>query len=152
MYLLPYASFSGLRIRDFYPEDSKMYFDPTPSLECAIGYAAMEGYPFTYFAWLPSEPLQTAEISLDFRNDCPASIGEGILQTIGLPLKCGMSLEEVEGALGAPEHTELYDESGETMYYTIGDDESYKIVCNLTTDKGLISVLIYRADHSGPND
>jgi hypothetical protein len=87
MELISFQDFGELRIRDFFPEGSQLFLDETGSTTCAIGYAATEGLAFTYFAWRANEPRKTAEIALDFREECPHEVGRRILDAIRLPLR-----------------------------------------------------------------
>ncbi len=146
MELIPYQQFGRLRIRPFFPESTRLFLDEDASTECAIGLAVTEGLAFTYCAWRPDEPGVTAELALDFREECPAEIGLKILEAIRLPLRPGMSLDEIQAILGPPEFSEL--SSGEQGFarFVCGGQWPYFVGCYLTRGKGMTAIVVFRKD------
>jgi hypothetical protein len=109
---ISYDEFGKLRIKDYFPRGTRLFFDDSASTECAIGLACTEGMAFTYFAWRPEEPRKIAEVALDFREECPSSVATLVFESIRMPLAAGMSLAELERLLGVPEFSDL-NEDGE---------------------------------------
>lgn len=147
MELISYQEFGRLRIRDFFPEDAQLSLDETGATECAIGPAATEGLAFTYFAWLPEEPRMTAEISLDFREECPSEAGKLILEKIKLPVSPGMSLCEVLKILGEPDFSSLSSEMEGFVRFACGKTWPYFVGCTVSKKQGVIGVIVFRRDY-----
>lgn len=147
MELISFQEFGKLRIRDFFPEGSQLFLDESASTECAIGRSATEGFAFTYFAWRPNEPRMTAEVALDFREECPPEIGIKILEAIKLPLKPGMPLREVQQLLGQPEFSNLSAEGEGFVRFVCGETWPYYVGCNVTNRSGVTGVIVFRKDY-----
>ena len=151
MDLIPYDEFSKLRIKDFYPKGTEMSYEDT-GFECVLGLAGQEGFPFTYFAWPEDRPGETAQISLDFRNECnecPPDISEKILSAIRLPLAPGMTKEQIVQILGEPLRVFPYaDNAGSCIDFLCGDssESQYEVQCDVHPDLGLIGVRVVRED------
>src|SRR6185503_1835736 len=100
--MISYEDFGRLRFLDFFPQNDSYVKDTVGGSRCGIGFACVEGYAFTYFAQPITYPSETAEIALDFTDDCPEREGNEILYRIGLRIRKGMSLEEVVALVGNP--------------------------------------------------
>jgi len=150
MELVSFQDFSKLSIRDYFPEGVRLFLDESGSTECAIGPAATEGLAFTYFAWRPDEPRMTAEVALDFREECPPEVGKRILETIKLPVRAGMSLPEVQQLLGQPEFSNLSAEGEGFVRFVCGEMWPYYVGCNVTKNQGVTGVIIFRKDYWQP--
>jgi hypothetical protein len=150
MELISFQDFGELRIRDFFPEGSQLFLDETGSTTCAIGYAATEGLAFTYFAWRANEPRKTAEIALDFREECPHEVGRRILDAIRLPLSPGISLGEAQRVLGQPEYTDLTAEGQGVVRFVCGESCLYFVACVFVKDEGLTGINVFRKDYLQP--
>jgi len=150
MELISYQDFSKLKIRDFFPVGTQLFLDETGSTECAIGPAATEGLTFTYFAWRSDEPHATAEIALDFREECPPVVGMKILEAIKLPIAPGMSLTDLERVLGNPEFSNLSGEGQGFVRFLCGNEWPYFVGCDVIPGQGVIGVIIFRKDYWQP--
>jgi hypothetical protein len=110
-------------------------------------HGSRKGMAFTYFAWRPDEPRRTAEIALDFREECPTEIGQKILDCIRLPLKPGLSLEAVCQILGEPELSDLSHDGEGFVRFVCGEKCPYFIGCTITHKDGLMGVVVFRRDY-----
>jgi hypothetical protein len=151
MELISYDEFGKLRLRDFFPAGTRIFLDEWGSTECAIGPAATEGMAFTYFAWRPEDGQKTAEISLDFREECPAEVGRKILDTIKVPLRPGMHLREIERVFGRPEFSMLSEQGEGVVRFICGEIWPYYVACNVTKDAGLTGIDVFRKDYWDPS-
>lgn len=148
MELIPYQQFGKLRISHFYPKGTQLFLDESDSTECAIGRAATEGLAFTYFAWRANEPGMTAEVALDFRQECPPEAGIRILEAIRLPLRPGMSLHEIQQILGSPEVAQLSSEEQGFVRFVCGERWPYFVGCHLKKGQGMTGIIIFRKDYA----
>lgn len=150
MELISFQDFSKLRIRDFFPEGTHLFLDETGSTECAIGPAATEGLAFTYFAWRSDESRMTADVALDFREECPPEIGQRILDAIKLPLRRGMSLAAAQRLLGQPEYLDLSADGQGVVRFVCGEKCPYFVACDFIKDEGLTGIVVFRRDYWHP--
>jgi len=149
MELITFEEFSKLRIREFFPEGTRMFLHEEGFTECAIGPAATEGFAFTYFAWRADEPRMTTEVALDF-SECPSDIGQRILNAIKLPLQPGMPLAEAQSLLGNPDYSDLSAEGQGVVRFVCGEKHPYFVTCSFTKAEGLTGVVIFRKDYWHP--
>jgi len=140
LHQLEYDDFGRLRFLDFFPKTAAYREDHIGGLETGIGLACSEGYPFSVFTSLPDAPWQTVEIILELGEDCPEAEGHALLAQLGLPIRKGMSAEEVEQCLGTPEKL-----GTRWLRFVVGDSCPYYVGC-LVTEHGLGRVWIARKD------
>jgi hypothetical protein len=137
---MSYDEFGRLRFLQFFPNTDLYSGDEEGGLECGIGIACSEGYGQTYFA-RPQESKQTAEICLDFDNDCPEAEGHALLDQLGLKLRRGMSGAKIKELLGTPE-----DDDPRWLCFIVGSRWPYNVGCLVDGDKGLCRIGICRKD------
>jgi hypothetical protein len=137
---ISYDEFGKLRFLDFFPRTRAYSSDDIGGLECGIGIACSEGYGSTYFA-RPPRSKQTAEIGLDFDNDCPETEGHALLEHLGLKLRRGISVVAVKKVLGTPE-----TERPRWLRFVVGRRWPYYVGCLVDDDRGLCRVWVCRRD------
>jgi len=141
--MISYEDFGKLRFLDFFPQNSGYAKDTVGGSRCAIGFACVEGYAFTYFSQPMSNPSETAEIALDFTDDCPEREGNEVLCRIGLGIRKGLSLEEVIALIGNPMESDTHPL---WPRFLIGGEWRYYVSCEFTTESGLASLIVARKD------
>lgn len=137
---MSYDEFGKLRFLDFFPKTDLYADDEEGGLESAIGIACSEGYGQTYFA-RPQRSSHTAEMALDFDNECPEPEGHALLDDLGLKLRRGMSGSEVKAALGVPQ-----EDDPRWMVFVLGERWPYYVGCLVDGARGLCRVWICRKD------
>jgi hypothetical protein len=139
---MSYEDFGKLRFLDFFPPKDSYFNDDVGGTTCGIGLGAVDGYGFTGFASPVGQIGKTAEISLNFIKDCPESEGNAFLRHLGLRLRRGMSLAEIESLLGKPTDTE----NENSRQYVLGSKWPYCLGLGIDEDHGLQKVWICRKD------
>jgi hypothetical protein len=137
---MSYDEFGKLRFLDFFPNTDLYHKDDVGGLECGIGIACSEGYGPTFFA-RPQRSRQTAEIGLDFDDDCPEMEGHALLDRLGLNLRCGMPGQQIKDLLGTPE-----SDQPRWLRFVVGSKWPYYVGCLVDDAKGLCRVWICRKD------
>jgi hypothetical protein len=143
--MINYDEFGRLRFLDWFPENDA-YSSGAPASECAIGFAIAEGYGFTYFARKAEKPQSTAEVALDFGDDCPEEQGNALLAFLGLDLARGSSEQAVNAVLGASASRTTGPGGQIFSRYIIDGSDAYYANCTFDGTKGLQQILIYRKD------
>ena len=141
--MISYEGFGKLRFLDFFPQNSGYAKDPVGGSRCAIGFACVEGYGFTYFSQPMSNSSETAEIALDFTEDCPEREGNEVLCRIGLGVRKGISLEEVIALIGNPMKSDVHPL---WPRFLIGGEWRYYVSCEFIPESGLASLIVARQD------
>src|SRR4051812_16698251 len=100
---MSYEAFGKLRFLDFFPKTDAYNEDHEGGMETGIGIACTEGYLWSMFTSPADEPWQTAEICLELGEDCPEMEGRRLLDSLGIPLRTGMSIAQVRKILGTPQ-------------------------------------------------
>jgi len=144
VYIIGYEEFGALRFLDHFPETDHYFCDDVGGVTCCIGTACREGYGQTAFAWRVSGPKITSEIVLDFNDDCPAANGHALLDTIGLPLRCGMYSKDTLNVLGT------LDPAAEAhprfLRFIVGEEDNYYVFCAFDEADRLYRIGVARKD------
>jgi hypothetical protein len=142
---MTYEEFGKLRFLDFFPKTDAYQEDHEGGMETGIGVACIEGHSDTMFTSPVDSDWQTAEMILEF-SDCPEAQGHALLQALGLPIRRGMSVEQVRESLGVPEV-----DSPQWLRFVVGESHPYYVGC-LITESGLHRVWIGRKDLADENE
>ena len=146
LHQMSYEDFGKLRFLEFFPKTDAYHEDHEGGMETGIGIACTEGYQWTMFTSPMNQPWQTAEICLEFGNDCPTSEGHALLDALGLPLRKGMTTEQVKSILGTPQR-----ESPGWPVFVLGHTQPFYVGC-LIIESGLLRVWIARKDLADAED
>lgn len=90
-------------------------------------------------------PDEAGGLVIDFRELSPSDIAR-IFETIHLPLRPGMTLEEVRSVLGEPEKTQLFVADAKSYDFTVGSQYPYHVSANIHDTEGLNCVDVIRKD------
>src|SRR5207247_2508510 len=71
-------------------------------------------------------PNEAGGLEVDFR-DLPESGVVAIFDAIHLPLRPGMTLQEVQSVLGEPEHTDVFVADRKSYDFTVGSHYPYYV-------------------------
>jgi len=143
MELIPYEDFSRLRMKQFAPAGIEV--SEGDGYEWMGGFWIHEGIGFTGVARHEDTPDEAGGLAVDFR-ELPESATLAIFDAIHLPLRPGMTLEEVCSVLGEPEHTHVFVADRKSYDFTVGSHFPYHVSATVHDTHGLIYVVVIRKD------
>jgi len=79
-------------------------------------------------------------------SELPENGSKEVLKTLGLPLKKGMTISEIEGTLGEPNETYQFTGDRKSYDFLYKNDEPYSISCTVLNDGGLSYIVIMLGD------
>lgn len=144
--LISYTAFGELRLQEFLPPGAE-------TVRMENGYeGGVEVDRGVTFAWPADRPNEVGQIELYFRKDvkgdCSPEIAERIIDAIGLPVKPGMTKEQIADSLGTPIATQR-EPTGLLFYHFVchGQRNSeYGIGLWVHDVDGLCGLQIVRSD------
>ena len=148
--LISYDELSRLRLKDFLGESAETIVDES-GMMIAIGLGGCESFgPHgkTLFGWPQGETYRTAEVAVDLSPDSSLSkdVAARLIQAIGLPLRAGMSADELLNLFGSADRDSGPDES-RFLRFTCGDKEPYYLGCHIEGEQGLVHFFLARKDY-----
>ena len=144
MELVPYKQFAKLRMKQFVPKGTKLFEDD--GCEWMGGMWIVDQLTaWNGFARPRATPSETGGLEIIF-PDMPKDVAAAILNAIRLPLKPGLSLDEVRSVLGEPERTESFVDDRKTYEFAIGTEHPYYLSCTLFNSGGLMGLAVIRKD------
>jgi len=84
---------------------------------------------------------EVRSISLDLVELSP-ELSTAVFERLGLPLRTGMTRQEVEAALAAPSRVERFVNDRESLVFRFGAPCSYDVDCTIHQEQGLIYVVV----------
>jgi len=108
-------------------------------------YWKYEGIRFTWFARWSQTPDDTGGVEVDFA-EVPETVSAAIFYALNLPLRQGMTQDEVRALLGEPEETHVFVADRTTCDYVVGTHQLYRVGCTVHNTTGLIHVSVIRKD------
>jgi len=100
---------------------------------------------FTDFLRLASRPGELGAMTLDFPS-LPRPFSEDILDALRLPVRPGMSQNDITLLLGEPERRQRFVADRESLEFTIGQRWPYHVDCTVHEAEGLIYLAVIRKD------
>lgn len=146
MELISYSEFAKLRLRNFVSNDVEIF--EREGVEWLGGYWIGESVRGADFARWEEIPNETGGMDLDF-SLLPDPTMRAILETIQLPLRPGMKLEEVYSILGQPKERDIFGDSvhdRQTDNFETNSAQPHHIGCSVHNDTGLLGVSVVRGD------
>jgi hypothetical protein len=135
-----HVDFGRLRLADFVPAGDVVELDGWEYLDREwLG----EATGFTAWLRLRSEPEVLRSIALDLES-LPASTIAAVLETLRLPLRHGMTIEELTVALGRPGDLSTFVPDRTTYDFCVGAMDTYTVGCTVHHDRGLIYLTVHR--------
>ena len=143
MELISYEQFGKLRLKQFAPPEAEVF--ESDGYEWMGGFWINEGTGFTSMSRHEDTPEETGGLEVDLL-EFPESAVSAIFEAIQLPLRRGMSFEEVRSVLGEPEKTHVFVADRKTYEFTVGSQQRYYVSATLDDADGLIYVEVIRKD------
>jgi hypothetical protein len=143
MELISYEEFGRLRMKQFVPRDAEVI--EADACEWMGGFWINEGIGLTSMSRHEDTPSETGGLEVDF-SELPESAVAAIFDAIHLPLRPGMTLEEVRSVLGAPEQTHVFVADRKSYDFTVGSQYMYHVSATVHDANGLIDVVVIRKD------
>ncbi|AMV37533.1 hypothetical protein [Planctomyces sp. SH-PL62] len=131
--MIPYSQFGLLRLRPFRPEAEVVELDDWEyEGRCWVGEA------IKFSEWLRPEekPEALGSLSLDF-DEFPAPAADRVLEALDLPVRAGMTFEELKAVLGEPVETLRFSPNKVTYEFLTAGAEPYQVSCTVKNQGGL---------------
>ena len=130
---MSYEEFGRLRFLDFFPKTELYSIREANEFERREGIASLEGYIDTYF--IRGDDLGTLSIDLNFKEDCPETAGNSLLERLGLGLRKNMADFDLRAKLGFPNL-----DTGLFWRFVIGGGSPFNLTCFITApQRGITS-------------
>lgn len=131
--------FGRMRLVDYLPADTVESIDSWEYLEREW---RGESSGFTEWLRLVSDPEILRSAALDLVA-LPRSASAAMLTALVLPLRLGMTTDEVIAVLGAPRETAAFVSDRKTYYFRAGSSDIYEVSCTVHRDSGLIYLTVH---------
>lgn len=136
--MIPHDRFHTLRLHEFVPgaeiqELRDWEFEGHQWVGEALG--------FSEWLRLESEPDLLRSLSIDLAQ-FPPDAARAVFDALELPLETGMTRDELEAILDAPDATNTFVADRETIDFVVDGDEGYMISCTVLHDGGLTHVTV----------
>jgi hypothetical protein len=135
--MIPYSKFGRLRLSKFL-KDAEIEELEDWEFENRIWVGEAVG--FSEFLCPAENPKTLGSIAIDFA-EFPEKAAKQVLEAIELPLRAGMTVDEVKGVLGEPAETLRFTAGKASYEFLTTDSEPYKVSCTVK-DKGGLSYLV----------
>ena len=146
MELISHEEFGRLRLRQFVPST---IINELAGWEYMNEEWVGEAAGFTAVLRLAREPDVVRSIELDL-NDLPEDTANTMLTALKLPLRKGMTVEQITAFLGAPTKQLNFPSAGDrtTYEFGVGNRWRYEVACTLHEKEGLVflSIMARRED------
>ena len=143
MELILYEDFAKLRMKQLAPGKEVHESD---GWEWMGGFWINEGiFGFTSVSRHEDTPDEAGGLEVAF-GELPESATLAIFDAIHLPLRQGMTLQEVRSVLGEPEQTHVFVADRKTYDFTVGSRHPYYVSATVHDSDGLIYVAVIRKD------
>jgi hypothetical protein len=145
--LISYESFGQLKFLKFFPKTESYYIDKV-GMQSLIGPSTFEGYgPSAGFFSKPKLGGITCGLGLDFNQGIPEEDAHRLLDQIGLPVRKGMSAEQLRKLLGRSQELGVPERTGYNWFrWVIGTQWPYYVDCPCSKDTGLFGINVFRKD------
>jgi hypothetical protein len=134
MELISYNEFGRLRLRDFSREE--IAESDIPDWEWMGGLWYCDSVGFTWFGCLNDMPKETGGLEVDF-GELPEHEWLRILNSLHLPLREGMTFDEIVTILGQPFKIYTFVEDRKIYEFKVGSAYPYRVSCIVLDNGGL---------------
>jgi hypothetical protein len=136
--LITHPEFFQLRLSQFFPGGSIAELENWEFMD-----RLWVGQAIGFSEWLcPEEHPETLQsLALDF-SELPKDGYEKVLKILGLPLRPGMNVEEIEREMGAPFKVYEFVPDRKSYKFLHGDEDEYMISCTVKNEGGLSYLVV----------
>lgn len=136
--MIPYADYGRLRLASFLPDADLAQLE---RWEFQNHVWAGEALGFSEWLRLEDDPDVLRSLAIDF-SEFPAYAAEAVLQTIQLPVRAGMPLQDLDRLLGprVAEHCFVADRV--SCDYFTPEPHRYRVSCTVLNDGGLSYLVV----------
>ncbi len=100
-----------------------------------------EAFGFSEWLRLESDPTSLRSLSIDF-TEFPSEASRKVLKTLGLPLRQGMVMTEIEDILGEPCDEFTYVADRKSYEFMTRGRESFIVSCTVLNEGGLTYLVV----------
>jgi hypothetical protein len=144
--MISHAEFGRLRLRGFLPPDSLAALQDWEFEERLwVG----EALGFSEWLCLEEDPNVLRSLAIAF-DDFPTTAAARVLETIGLPLAKGMTIDALRNILGEPHRKFVFVKDRVTYEFRPSRDRPYNISCTVLNDGGLVYLVVMTPVESWP--
>lgn len=133
MELINHSDFAKLRLENFI--SSKDQLESLTGWEFMGDYWIGEAIGFTEWLRLEVKPEETKSISINL-DDFDSDELSNIFKTLKIPLKAGMTSEEIKKILGTPLNTESFVADRKSFDFIVGNKDEYYVSCTVVDKIG----------------
>jgi hypothetical protein len=135
---LTHDEFGQLRLSEFVPRDDIVELANWEFLD-----RLWVGEAVGFSEWLrPHDRQHVLEsLALDM-DDLPVDVVERVLTRIRVPVRKGMTFDELVNLFGAPFATEVFADDRRTFDFRYGSPDSYIVSCTVLNDGGLTYLVV----------
>ena len=133
MELISHLGFGKLRLENFISQNS-----PVESLadwEFMDDYWIGEAFGFSEWLRLEVQPGETQSISINLEDFDLDELNK-IFNTLKVPLKPGMTYEEIKKILGTPLNTQSFVANRRSYEFIVGNKDEYYVSCTVVDKVG----------------
>ena len=142
--MITHTDFKKLRLNQFFPE---LEVTKLENWEFMENLWVGEAIGFSEWLCLETTPNELGSISLDL-SELPENGSKEVLENLGLPLKKGMKITEIENILGEPNDKYQFTEDRKSYEFLYKNDEPYSVSCTVLNDGGLSYIVVMLGDGS----
>lgn len=138
--MIPHGQFGKLRLGQFRPDTEIVELADWEFMDAVwVG----EAVGFSEWLRLKVEPDVLRSLAIDF-NEFPVAAAEEVLQTIELPIRVGMRLEELREVLGEPVERLRFVKDRITYEFRVAGPPRYDVSCTVLNKGGLSYLVVMR--------
>ena len=142
--MIPHVEFGKLRLARFLPNETL-----TELNNWEVMGKTWVGEALSFSEWL--RPVNTPEtlgsLAIDF-DDFPHEAATKVLQVIDLPVRVGMSAQDLTAILGAPVRTHTFTAGRDTYDFAVSGESEYLVSCTVSADVGLTYLVVLTSNPS----
>jgi hypothetical protein len=129
--------FGTLRLAQFWPDADIAELDNWEFMDRLwVG----EAVGFSEWLRLEEQPQMLRSLAIDF-SEFPEQVATNVLQTIGLPVRSGMQVEELRQLLGEPVEEDRFVED-RVSYEFVTRPPKYNVSCTVLNEGGLTYLVV----------
>jgi hypothetical protein len=136
--MIPHDQFGTLRLAHFF-HDAQI--ENLRDWEFMEHLWVGEAIGFSEWLRLEDEPDVLRALAIDF-GEFPDSVGEQVLRTIDLPIRGGMTFEDLRTILGEPHETHRFVADRVTYEFLSQEPHPYEVSCTVLNEGGLVYLVI----------